>query len=485
MSTLNLPSTTTAPTEKAQAMAREVASSNGSTKVPKQNFDFLPPSRYQTAKVLDIDDYFAGPRDMQKHSKLPFFMRVHGSVLPKMLLPLFFVGIWTTAIVLLDHFVQQLAVDTVLLTVLGFVVAFGLSFRCSTAYERYNDGRKYWSQLTLCSRNLGRLIWLNIEEREDAEHPEYTKQDLLGKIAAINLINAFAVALKHRLRFEPAVDYPDLNYLIGHLNGTVASSADQSALRHRKPTPWKRLGEHLGVTFAQSNPRKLIKRANDNLGNIPHEILAHLSAYINKVVNEDKNMPVLCTQNLAITDIRTMADILGGTERILNTPLPLAYSISISQITWAYIVVLPFQLVSKLHWIAIPATMIAAYIIRKSPTLNSRSQTNKPLVGLAMIGREIENPFGNDVNDLPLEVFCTEIAADLDVLTSTPYSDYKRFLNDMNNRPLYPLSYGTAAEWESQTVDDIREALRAKATTHTKSVALERCRTHAADIEAA
>lgn len=254
---------------------------------------------------------------------------------------------------------------------LGFVVAFGLSFRCSTAYERYNDGRKYWSQLTLCSRNLGRIIWLNIEEREDPEHPEYTKQDLIGKISAINLINAFAVALKHRLRFEPAVDYPDLGSLVGHLSGTMAGHADQSKLRHRKPSAMKSLGERLGVTFAQSNPRKLIKRAEDNLGNIPHEVLAHLSAYINKVVTEDKNMPIICTQNLAITDIRIMADILGGTERILNTPLPLAYSISISQITWAYIVVLPFQLVSKLNWIAIPATMIAAYIIREYSSLRS------------------------------------------------------------------------------------------------------------------
>lgn len=91
-------------------------------------------------------------------------------------------------------------VDTVLLTVLGFVVAFGLSFRVSTAYERYNDGRKYWSQLTLTSRNLARLIWLHVVEREDPEHPEYAKRDLLGKISAVNLINAFAVALKHRLR---------------------------------------------------------------------------------------------------------------------------------------------------------------------------------------------------------------------------------------------------------------------------------------------
>lgn len=215
-----------------------------------------------------------------------------------------------------------------LLTVLGFVVAFGLSFRCSTAYERYTDGRKYWSQLTLNSRNLARTIWINIEER-----PEHAKKDLLGKISAIQLINAFSSALKHRLRFEPAIDYPDLNQLVGHLPGTMARHADQSKLRHRKQSPAKRIGEYLGVSFAQSNPRKLIKRSGENLGNLPHEVLAHLYAYVEKVVNEDKTLVSGPCQSNAFADIRGMAEILTGTERVLNTPLPLAYSISISQIT--------------------------------------------------------------------------------------------------------------------------------------------------------
>lgn len=366
-----------------------------------------------------------------------------------------------------EKLITYSGIDTVLLTVLGFVVAFGLSFRCSTAYERYNDGRKYWSQLTLTSRNLARLIWLNVEERDDPEHPEYAKQDLLGKVSAINLINAFAVALKHRLRFEPAADYPDLSYHVSHLSGTMARNADQSQLRHRKPGALKRFGESLGVTFAQSNPRKLIKRSKDNLGNLPHEILSHLTAYIGKCISEDKNVNIICCQNLAYTDVRIMADILTGSERVLNTPLPLAYSISISQITWAYIMVLPFQLVDKLDWITIPATMVAAYII----------------LGLAMIGREIENPFGNDVNDLPLEFYCTEIAADLDVITATAAADYKKFVNDQENRPLYPLSYGTAAEWETQSMEDIRDALRAKATTHSRNMQLERVKSSVADIE--
>lgn len=87
---------------------RELSSSNGSSTKPERNLEFQPPSRYQTRHGLDIDDYFAGPRDMQKHSKLPFFMRVHGSVTPKMLLPLTFVGAWATAITCISQIVHPL-----------------------------------------------------------------------------------------------------------------------------------------------------------------------------------------------------------------------------------------------------------------------------------------------------------------------------------------------------------------------------------------
>ena len=54
------------------------------------------------------------------------------------------------------------------------------------------------------------------------------------------------------------------------------------------------------------------------------------------------------------------------------------YSISISQITWAYVLALPFQLAGPLGWVTIPGTILGGYII----------------LGLAAIGRELENPFG-------------------------------------------------------------------------------------------
>lgn len=115
---------------------------------------------------------------MAKHSKWPFFLRMHGSVLPKMILPLTVVALWSTLITCISQYVYQLKVNTLLLTVLGFVVGLAISFRTSTAYERYTEGRKYWSQLIFVSQNMARTIWYHAGERDG----ELGKEDLLNKL---------------------------------------------------------------------------------------------------------------------------------------------------------------------------------------------------------------------------------------------------------------------------------------------------------------
>jgi ion channel-forming bestrophin family protein len=143
---------------------------------------------------------------------------------------------------------------------------------------RYSDGRKSWATLSVQSRNLARYFWVHISER-----PECAKDDLLSKITAINLILAFAVSLKHKLRFEPFSHYPDLASLIGHLDTYAKAAHKDEYLVEPKMTPWKRVGNYLGLTMAQSNPRKLIKRADKPLGNLPLEILTYLSCYVEEV----------------------------------------------------------------------------------------------------------------------------------------------------------------------------------------------------------
>jgi putative membrane protein len=320
-----------------------------------------------------------------------------------------------------------------------------LSFRSSTAYERYNEGRKYWASLLLTSQNLARLIWIHAEERHS--DPALGKADLLGKISCLNMISAFAVALKHKLRFEPYVHYPDLQHLVAHLD-TYAGAADIPEPR-RKPNPFKTAGQFLGLPMAESNPRKLLKKSSVPLGNLPLEILSHTSSYMKHIFSNDTfKAPIYQTQ--ALNALTTMNDVLTGTDRILSTPLPIAYSIAIAQITWVYILLLPFQLYKALGWVTIPASVFAAYII----------------LGIALIGREIENPFGDDVNDLPLDAFCSQIRKDVDIIMSKAAPKWENVVGKEENELLWPLSNMGVKGWADKSVQEIRDALESKPRIH-------------------
>jgi hypothetical protein len=150
-----------------------------------------------------------------------------------------------------------------------------------------------------------------------------------------------------------------------------------------------------------------------------------------------------------VNSLAALTDTQSSAERVLTTPLPVGYNILISQIVLLYIYLLPFQLFNTLGWITIPGTLAAAYII----------------IGLAAIGNELENPFGNDVNDLPLDSYCEELKRELDTLTSVPaakFGDVVMGRGGGENLVLWPLSQSGAADWRDRSEKDIRSALRAK-----------------------
>lgn len=73
-----------------------------------------------------------------------------------------------------------MGVSSILLTVTGFVVSLSLSFRNSSAYERYMEGRKYWAQVILSSQNLARTFWIHTKER-----PDKKEKDILAKLSVL------------------------------------------------------------------------------------------------------------------------------------------------------------------------------------------------------------------------------------------------------------------------------------------------------------
>lgn len=199
--------------------------------------------------------------------------------------------------------------------------------------------------------------------------------------------------------------------------------------------------------MAQRDPRAALEDAADNLGNLPLETLTYLSTYIKHIV--DQKLLDGLHQGSAMGCITNLTEILAGLERISSTPIPVAYSIAIAQVTWAYVLLLPMQLWNFLGWLTIPGSLFAAYII----------------LSFERIGREIEDPFGTDVNDLPLDQYCRELQADFDILTRAPSPEATHWMVSSANKVLYPLSMTGFDSWADRSLDEIREALRVKAIT--------------------
>ncbi len=96
-------------------------------------------------------------------------------------------------------------------------------------------------------------------------------------------------------------------------------------------------------------------------------------------------------------DAQALIDHLGACERIRSTPLPYAYVVHLRRALLIYCTTLPFTLLATFGAYTPIITLLVAYV----------------LMGIEEIGVEIESPFGDAHNDLPLDNICAGIEATL------------------------------------------------------------------------
>jgi ion channel-forming bestrophin family protein len=93
--------------------------------------------------------------------------------------------------------------------------------------------------------------------------------------------------------------------------------------------------------------------------------------------------------------LKSLMDICGACERIRNTPLSSSYRALLRHGIALYLLVSPFYLIEDIGPATLPMFMIAAYF----------------LIGIEMVAAEIEEPFGEGGDNLPLERYCATVAA--------------------------------------------------------------------------
>ena len=106
---------------------------------------------------------------------------------------------------------------------------------------------------------------------------------------------------------------------------------------------------------------KIAARAGTQHGNLPSEIIWYLGQFVRSSM-DDGMLDSTIMQSQIYNAFNNLMDAYGGCDRVLQTPLPVAFNIAISQITWLYVITLPFQLAEKLGWVTIPGTIVAGLI---------------------------------------------------------------------------------------------------------------------------
>ena len=288
-----------------------------------------------------------------KTAKMQWFksaLRWKGSVIPSVLPRSLVCGLFGVFISLLQYYKFSVSLPILGSLIPNIVLGLLLVFRTNTAYDRFWEGRKCWGIITNSIRNLARQIWVSVEEREP--------QDRENKIAALRSLVAFAVSTKLHLRSEP---------VNSELEGLLSP-------------------EKYGKLKTMNNP--------------PLEVVFWIGDYMQQQYERNRlNIYQLTSMQELLNNL---VDCLGGCERILKTPMPLAYAIHLKQLLLLYCFSLPFQVVKELGWFTGPIVVLISFT----------------LLGIEAIGLEIENPFGHDANDLPLDTICANMRRNIEDLIS-------------------------------------------------------------------
>ncbi|WP_271251934.1 bestrophin family protein [Pseudanabaena sp. Chao 1811] len=276
--------------------------------------------------------------------------KLQGSVAP-IILPrvLIFAG-FALGVSVLHYYEPQISLqvlgDLTNNVVFNLVLGLLLVFRTNTAYDRYWEGRKAWGTLVVNIRNLSRLMQVAIKSSEGLEQQQ--------KEQSIKFLTAFAIATKRHLRNE------EINQDLD----TILTEAEIEKLKTSK--------------------------------HVPLELTLWLGDYLHQQVQNDRidtNYFVAMNSHL-----NALVEGLTSCERILKTPLPIAYCIYLKRLILIYCIGLPFHLVLEIHWLTAIAVGLVSFI----------------LMGVEQIGNEIENPFGHDFNDLPIDAICEGVTANVE-----------------------------------------------------------------------
>ena len=293
-------------------------------------------------------------------SGLRLFLALRGSVLPR-ILPALTVNIVIATLVTWSHgdlFQLKITLTTIPFTLIGLPISIFLGFRNNTAYDRFWEGRKLWGELVLRSRNFSRQCLSLIDYPAPAEAGNGLAD---ARVRMVYRAIAFNHAVRDLLRDQPSA--PGLKEFL------------------------------LPAEFEQM----------EHAANKPDFLMQQMGTDLRQCLKQGRIDPCLAAS--IDTTMSALTGAAASCERIKNTPVPFSYTLLLHRTAYLYCFLLPFGLVDSIGFMTPFVVAIVAYTF----------------FGLDALGDEIEEPFGFDPNDLPLDAICRAIEIDLRAALHDPH----------------------------------------------------------------
>lgn len=169
------------------------------------------------------------------------------------------------------------------------------------------------------------------------------------------------------------------------LSVMLTDEKDKNFLRQVIPAYASILSKHLSNKEVSKMLYENIDLEIDHEKHKPNQVAKSIFEKINELYKSGK---ITGDQLITINnELQTFTNVCGACERIKNTPIPYSYSAFIKKFIFFYIMTLPFGYAFSLGYYSIPVVIFTFYV----------------LASLELIAEEIEDPFGDDANDLPTE----------------------------------------------------------------------------------
>ncbi|CEJ70484.1 Bestrophin, RFP-TM, chloride channel [Chryseobacterium oranimense G311] len=289
--------------------------------------------------------------------KMLFIWR--GSVLKKIIVQLAVILLFSLAIYFFKGkiFDYKVHLNPTIFTLIGLALAIFMGFCNTASYDRFWEGRKLWGLLVIETRSFTRQMLSMVNDPSPGAREEKEK--------IIKMVSAFCWSLNYQLREKSGTE---------HL-ARLLSPEQVEQLRDKKFIPSIILG--FIADWLNEQQRK---------GHIDTIVMTSMNHHLNQFSN-----------------------ILGGCERIHNTPLPFAYSILLHRTVYLYCFWLPFGLVDTVGWMMPLIVLLISYTF----------------IALDAIIQEIQEPFGEEENDLALNNMCRTIEYSIFEQAGMPQGELK------------------------------------------------------------